>query len=187
MATSTSAQAMTGVRSHGLSAGVQAPPLDLPSTQNGRTVSLADFRGSSVVLVFYPNDFSPVCTSELGVFNEILPELSKLGGQVLGVSCDSVWSHNAFAAQLHLHFPLLSDFHPKAAASRRYQVYREEEGCSERALFVIDAEGEIFWSYVSPIEIDPGADGVLDALERLSGRKLGQSVNQQSQQTEAPQ
>jgi peroxiredoxin (alkyl hydroperoxide reductase subunit C) len=166
-----------GIRSHGLPPGVQAPELGVPATPDGRKVTLADYKGSALVLVFYPADFTPVCTSELGIFNELLPEFGNLGARVLGVSCDSIWAHIAFARELHLQIPLLSDFHPKGELSRRYKVYREEDGFSERALFVIDREGIIAWSHVSPLEVNPGADGVLEALERLSGKRLDESIN----------
>jgi peroxiredoxin (alkyl hydroperoxide reductase subunit C) len=136
------------------------------------------------VLIFYPGDFTPVCTGELGLFNELLPEFVTFGAKLFGISCDSFWSHSTYAAELKLQIPLLSDFHPKAECSRRYHVYREEEGISERALFVIDGRGTIFWSHVSPIEINPGADGVLDALERLSGKTLPTLTPPRSQPAE---
>jgi peroxiredoxin (alkyl hydroperoxide reductase subunit C) len=177
------APSTSGTRSPGLSAGVRAPPLDLPATPDGRKVSLEDYQGAPVVLVFYPADFTPVCTSELSLFNELLPQLGNMGARVLGISVDSLSTHIAFAKELGLQIPLLADFHPKGEASRRYQVYREEDGFSERALFVIDGEGNIFWSHVSPIEISPGADGVLDALERLTGQTLEE---QQPVHSQAP-
>jgi hypothetical protein len=87
--------------------------------------------------------------------------------EVLGISVDGAWCHEAFAKDRRLHFPLLADFHPKGAAAKQYGAYREAEGVCERALFVIDRQGVIFWSYCSPIAVNPGADGILDALERL--------------------
>jgi peroxiredoxin len=150
-----------------ITAGTAAPELDMPSTPDGRRVRLADQRGSAVVLIFYPADFTPVCTSELALFNELLPELGALGAKVFGISCDSVAAHVAFAERLNLHLPLLSDFHPKGAASRRYGVYDEDDGTCARALFVIDAAGAVAWSHVAAPEVNPGAAGVLDALERL--------------------
>ncbi len=162
-----------GIRSHGLKPGTPAPELNAPVTPDGRKVSLSNYRGSPLVLVFYPADFTPVCTSELGLFNELLPEINSLGGtRVLGISCDSVWTHIAFASELHLQIPLVSDFHPKGELSQRYNVYREEDGFSERALFVIDPQGIIYWSHVSPLEINPGVDGVLEALEQMTGKQL---------------
>jgi peroxiredoxin (alkyl hydroperoxide reductase subunit C) len=169
------APAASGVRATGLPAGTPAPELDLPATPDERRFKLADAAGAPLVLIFYPGDFTPVCTSELGLFNELLPELNSFGAKVLGVSCDSLWVHTAYSKELNLQLSLLTDFHPKGEASRRYNVYRDDIGTSERALFVIDGDGKIFWSYVSPIEVSPGADGVLDALERLTGRKLAPS------------
>ena len=134
-------------------------------------MSLDEQRGSPVVLVFYPADFTPVCGEELAIFNEVLPELERHGAKVFGISVDSAWCHRAFAQDRHLRFPLLADFHPKGEVSRRYRSYREQDGFAERSLFVLDRDGKVFWSYVSPIDVNPGVDGVLDALERLDGEQ----------------
>jgi peroxiredoxin len=162
----------SGVQAHGLSRGTAAPELDLPATPDGNRIKLADQRGAPVVLVFYPGDFTPVCSGELSLFNELLPELQAFGATVLAISCDSLWSHVAYARELNLRIPLLTDFHPKGEVCRRYDVYRDDIGTAERALFVLDGDGRIFWSHVSPIEINPGADGVLVALEQLTGKEL---------------
>jgi peroxiredoxin len=137
--------------------------------------SLDEQRGSPVVLVFYPADFTPVCGEELAIFNEVLPELERHGAKVFGISVDSAWCHRAFAQDRHLRFPLLADFHPKGEVSRRYRSYREQDGFAERSLFVLDRDGNVFWSYVSPIDVNPGVDGVLDALERLDGEQPADS------------
>jgi peroxiredoxin (alkyl hydroperoxide reductase subunit C) len=163
----------SGVLSPGLPPGTRAPELRAPVTPDGHAFTLAELRGSPVVLVFFPADFTPVCTGELGLFNELLPELGDLGAHIVGLSCDSLWAHIAYSKELNLHIPLCSDFHPKGEVSRRYNVYRDDIGTSERALYVVDGDGVIFWTHVSPIELNPGADGVLDALERLTGRTLG--------------
>src|SRR5262249_34591982 len=131
-------------------------------------VALEDFRGNPLVLAFYPADFSPVCSSELALYNELLSEFRKHHAMVVGVSVDSIWSHLAFAREMNLHFPILADFHPKGAVSRQYNAYREDAGECERALYVIDEDGRIAWSHISPIGINPGADGLLNALEDLS-------------------
>ncbi|MCP3166686.1 redoxin domain-containing protein [Myxococcus qinghaiensis] len=165
--------------------GTPAPPIDVPVSPDQR-LSLEQFRGAPLVLVFYPADWSPVCSDELALFNELLPEFERLGAKVVGVSCDGVWCHQAFARERGLHMPLASDFHPKAALSRAYHAYREEDGVCERALFVIDPEGKIFWSYVSPMEVNPGADGVLDALERLTGTFSSDAAAGQPQQEASP-
>jgi len=171
MANIVSAPPASGILAHGLAPGVRAPELGAPATCNGRRVELAEHRGSPVVLIFYPGDFTPVCTSELGLFNELLPDMEEIGANLLAISCDSLWAHMAYARELNIKIPLVSDFHPKGEVSRRYDVFREDIGTSERALFVIDRDGTIFWSHVSPIELNPGADGVLDALERLTDHR----------------
>jgi peroxiredoxin len=120
-----------------------------------------------VGLCFYPADWSPVCGDELAVFNELLPEFQRHNAELLGISVDGVWCHRAYREARNLHFPLLSDFEPKGEVSRAYNAYRKGDGFSERALFVIDADGIVRWSYVSPVNVNPGANGVLAALEEL--------------------
>jgi peroxiredoxin len=130
-------------------------------------VSLSELRGRPVILAFYPADWSPVCGDQMTLYNEVLSEFHRFGAELLGISVDGVWCHVAFVDDRKLHFPLLSDFEPKGAVARRYGVYREADGTSERALFVIDAAGIVRWSYVSPLGINPGADGILRALDSL--------------------
>lgn len=153
-----------------LPAGTRAPDFTLRTTPD-QEVSLSDFRGKRVVLAFYPADWSPVCGDELAIYNEVLSELRKHNAEVAGISVDGVWCHIAYAKYNKLHFPLLSDFEPKGEVARNYGVYRKKEGVSERALFLIDEQGTIRWSYVSPIGVNPGADGVFDALEDLDSQK----------------
>lgn len=150
-----------------LAADVEAPGFELRATPD-QSVTLAELRGRRVILAFYPADWSPVCTDQMALYNEILPEFRGLGADVLGISIDHAWCHLAFAKDRNLHFPLLADFHPKGEVAQRYGVYDESVGMSERALFVIDEEGIIRWSYVSPIGVNPGADGILAALESMS-------------------
>ncbi|HEY8927029.1 MAG TPA: redoxin domain-containing protein [Polyangia bacterium] len=177
---------VSGIQAHGQPAGAAAPELDIPATPDGNRIKLADQRGSPVVLVFYPGDFTPVCSSELGLFNELLPEFQALDAKVFAISCDSLWSHIVYARELNLRIPLLTDFHPKGEVCRRFDVYRDDIGTAERALFVLDGDGRIFWSHVSPIEINPGADGVLGALERLTGREVEPALAEtHSQEQEA--
>jgi peroxiredoxin len=154
-----------------LSVGTVAPEFSLPSGPDQR-VSLAQFRGKSLVLAFYPADWSPVCGDQMALYNEALPELRKLNAELLGISVDGVWCHAAFSADRKLHFPLLADFEPKGAVARQYGAYREQDGSAERALFVLDAEGVVSWSFLSPIGVNPGADGIFDALEALSGPRV---------------
>jgi peroxiredoxin len=133
-----------------------------------QSVSLSEFRGQPVVLAFYPADWSPVCGDQMALYNEVLSEFHRLGAELLGISVDGIWCHLAFAHDRKLQFPLLSDFEPKGTVARSYGVYRERDGTTERALFVIDGDGIIRWSHVSPIGVNPGADGILTALEELS-------------------
>lgn len=149
--------------------GTTAPDFELPRSPD-QTVSLSEFRGRPVILTFYPADWSPVCTDQLALYQEVLPEFRRFNAELLGVSVDGVWSHLAFAKDRNLRFPLLADFEPKGQVARAYHVYQADEGTSERALYVIDAEGIVRWSYVSPAGVNPGADGILRALETL-GKK----------------
>src|SRR5882762_2127199 len=153
-------------KSTALPAGATAPDFTLKSTPD-QTVSLSDFRGRPVVLAFYPADWSPICGDQMGLYNEMLSEFQELSAELLGISVDGAWCHAAFCRDRKLHFPLLADFEPKGEVARLYGVYRQDEGCCERALFVIDAEGLIHWSYVSPVGVNPGAAGILSALEQL--------------------
>jgi peroxiredoxin len=158
-----------------LKPGVQAPDFSLPTTPDQK-VSLSDFRGQPVVLVFYPADWSPVCSDQLSLYNELHTEFAEYNAEVIGLSVDGVWCHNAFSKDRKLHLPLLADFEPKGAVARLYGVFDEKIGESERALFVIDADGIIRWSYVSPMGINPGADGILKALETISKSKKETSI-----------
>src|SRR5256885_2107562 len=152
-----------------LAAGTPAPELALKSTPD-QVVRLSELRGRAVILVFYPSDWSPVCGDQVGLYNEMLSEFREFGAEILGISVDGPWCHAAFSRDRKLHFPLLSDFEPKGEVARLYGVYRQEEGICERALFVIDAEGIIHWSYVSPVGVNPGAEGILSALEELENK-----------------
>ena len=154
-----------------LAAGTAAPDFRLHHAPD-QTLALSGLRGRPVLLVFYPGDWRPVCSDQLALYQEFLPHIERLGAALVVISVDSVWSHQAFAREQGLAFPLLADFEPKGAIARAYGVYREREGTSERALFVIDADGIICWSYVAPLAVDPGMDGVLTALERLQSSQM---------------
>ena len=154
-----------------LAPGTVAPDFELRSTPE-QTLRLSHFRGRPVVLVFYPADWSPVCTDQLALYQEVMPEFAKHRAQLLGISVDGVWCHLAFAKDRHLRIPLLSDFEPKGAVARLYNSYRSNDGTSERSLFVIDGDGVIRWSYVSPVGVNPGADGILMALEEMAKGKV---------------
>lgn len=144
----------------------KAPHFELHVTPD-QTLALSELKGKPVILAFYPADWSPVCGDQMSLLNAVLPEFHKHKAELLGISVDGVWCHDAFAAQRNLHFPLLSDFEPKGAVAKQYGVYRDKAGHCERALFVIDKNGIITWSYLSPIAENPGADGILEALEAL--------------------
>jgi peroxiredoxin len=150
-----------------LKAGTPAPDFALPSTPDQK-VLLSEFRGRPVVLVFYPADWSPVCSDQLSLYNELRPEFAQYDAQIVGISVDGIWCHLAFSRDRKLHMPLLADFEPKGAVAQLYGVYSEKTGESERAIFVIDPAGVIRWSYVSPVGINPGADGILAALESIA-------------------
>jgi peroxiredoxin len=153
-------------RSDALPAGTLAPAFELRSAPD-ELVRLGDFSGRRLVIAFYPADWSPVCTDQMALYNEILPEFQRLGAALVGISIDHAWCHVAFAQSRNLHFPLLADFQPKGEVAQAYGVYDDEIGMSERALFTIDEEGVIRWSFVSPIGVNPGADGILASLESM--------------------
>jgi peroxiredoxin len=150
-----------------LKPGSKAPDFTLLSTPD-QSVSLRDFRGRPVVIAFYPADWSPVCSDQMGLYAQVMPEFQKFHAEVFGISVDGIWSHLAFAKDRKLNFPLLSDFEPKGSVSRSYGAYEPRTGESARALFVIDANGVIRWSLLSPDGVNPGAEGILSALEELA-------------------
>lgn len=153
-----------------LPAGAPAPAFKLKATPD-QYVQLSDFKNQKLILVFYPADFSPICSDELGLFNELLPEFKKHNAELLGISCDGIWSHVAFKENRKFHISLLSDFHPHGKISKAYGVYKSREGVSARAIILIDEQSVIRWTYVAPEGINPGADELLDALENLSSVK----------------
>jgi peroxiredoxin (alkyl hydroperoxide reductase subunit C) len=144
--------------------GTRAPDFSL-TDQDGQRVSLEDLRGQTSVLVFYPLDFSPVCTDQLNVYNEVLDDLDRLGAKLYGVSVDSAYCHKAFQSQLGIRIPLLADFHPKGAVAKAYGVYDEKWGSSSRALVMIDPDLNVKWTHRSPSALEiPGANLIFDAL-----------------------
>lgn len=159
-----------------LGPGTKAPDFSLNSTPDQK-VSLSDFRGRPVIIAFYPADWSPVCTDQLSLYNQLLPEFERYNKpEIVAISVDGIWSHIAFAKDRNLRFPILSDFEPKGVVSRQYGAYQNNVGESSRALFVIDEKGVIRWSYLSPVGVNPGADGIINALEEMypDKKKLGQ-------------
>ena len=159
-----------------LAAGVTAPDFKLPTTPD-QCVSLSEFRGAPLILMFYPADWSPVCGDQVVLYNELLPEFRNHRASILGISVDGVWCHLAFAKDRKLRYPLLADFEPKGGVAREAE-FTAHEGAFLRALFVVDGGGTIRWSYVSPIGINPGADGILSALENLDSQAAGQNRDQ---------
>ena len=157
-----------------LQPGAEAPDFTLPVTPD-QEPSLRELRGRRVVLAFYPADWSPVCGDQMALYNELLSEFREHKAELLGVSVDGAWCHKAFAEHRQLHMPLLSDFEPKGAVAKSFGAYREGDGVAERALFVLDENGVVFWSYRSPIAVNPGADGILDALDRMSDAGTGET------------
>ena len=147
--------------------GTPAPDFSLESAP-GQRVTLAELRGQPLIIAFYPADWSPVCGDQMALYNEIREQFDEYGAKIVGISVDGAWCHRAFAAAKRIHFPLLADFEPKGAVSKKYGAYNDKEGDSLRALFVIDEQGIIQWSYLSPDGINPGADGILDALEAMT-------------------
>ena len=153
-----------------LAPGTLAPDFVLSCTPD-QELKLSELLGKKIILAFYPADWSPVCSDQMALYNEMLKIFSKHNAQLIGISVDSKWCHLAFSESRKLHFPLLADFEPKGAVSKLYEVYDEKIGESERALYVIDEKGIICWSYLSPVGINPGADGILNALEDLDKLK----------------
>jgi peroxiredoxin len=153
-----------------LNPGRKAPNFSLNSTPDQK-VSLKDFRGQPVILAFYPADWSPVCTDQLSLYAMVMPEFKKFNAELLAISVDNIWSHLAFAKDRKLNFPVLADFEPKGDVSRKYGAFKEKIGESARALFVIDEEGIVRWSHLSPDGVNPGADGILSALDQLGKPK----------------
>jgi peroxiredoxin len=154
-------------RSDLLQPGLPAPDFELRARPD-LWVSLGDFRGRPLVMAFYPADWSPVCSDQMALYSLALPEFERYRADIVGISVDGVWCHLAFAADRNLRFPLLSDFEPKSEVARRYGVYDYGTGESKRALFVLDRDGVIRWSYVSPVDVNPGADRILAALEAIT-------------------
>lgn len=150
--------------------GTRAPNFILHSSPDEK-IRLSDLSGKNVILAFYPADWSPVCGDQMALYNEMLTYFEHLNAQLLGISVDSRWCHASYCADRKLQFPLLADFEPKGMVSSMYHVYDKNTGESMRALYVIDHNGIIRWNYLSPINENPGADGILDALEEIEEQK----------------
>jgi len=148
--------------------GTKAPEFTLPN-HRGEAVRLTDFAGRKLLLCFYPNDFSPVCSDQLSIYQEVLAEIRAEGVELVGISTDGTWSHNAFRKQLGLEMPLLSDFHPKGEVSRAYGAYLEDWGTPNRSLVLIDEDAIVRWVHASPTPLEiPGANLIFDALTAVA-------------------
>ena len=145
--------------------GSPAPDFELPD-QDGNKISLSGYRGRTVVLVFYPADFSRVCTDQLSVYQEVLPQLEEAGTRLVGISVDGAFCHKAFREHQGLTIPLLADFHPKGEVAKAYGVWSDDYGVAGRALVMVGPEGVVQWSYLSPPLEVPGANLIFDALEQ---------------------
>ena len=154
-----------------LPTGTIAPDFELFSTPDQK-LRLSELTDKKVILAFYPADWSPVCDDQMTLYNEMGKYFAQHNAQVIGISVDSKWSHLAFIEDRRFRFPLLSDFEPKGEVARLYEVYDEKTGECKRALYVIDENGIIRWSYLSPVGINPGADGILTALEQLDSAEI---------------
>lgn len=151
--------------------GEPAPDFALPDA-NGRNVRLSDYRGRCAVLAFYPLDWSPGCSRQLDLYQQELEEFRRRGAEVIGISVDSLYSHGAWAAARGLTFPLLADFNPKGEVARRYRVWRDKDGFSERALYVIDENGIIRHAQVSPkLQHVPDIYELFAELDALGARE----------------
>lgn len=153
-----------------LPTGIPAPDFALYATPDQK-IRLSEFKGNKVIIAFYPADWSPVCGDQMALYNEVLPFFHKYNAHLLGISVDGKWCHLSFSQDRNLHFPLLADFEPKGEVSRLYEAYDEVQGECKRALYIIDESGTIRWNYLSPVGVNPGADGILDALEIMNSAK----------------
>jgi peroxiredoxin len=144
--------------------GQQAPDFSLRN-QDGEKVSLSDYRGRKVMLVFYPGDFSPVCGDQLSIYQEVKPEIEAKGVELVGISVDGFFAHKAFQEKLAIDTTLLSDFEPKGEVARAYGSYVEKMGFANRTLVLVDEDGRVAWTYESPNPGEfPGANVIFDAI-----------------------
>jgi peroxiredoxin (alkyl hydroperoxide reductase subunit C) len=153
-----------------LQEGIKAPDFTLEGSAGTFTLSEALKKHRFVILSFFPLAFSPVCTDEMSLFQEVQDEFERLGAMTVGISVDSRYVQHEFAKKTNVRFPLLADFHPKGAVAEKYGVMRDD-GIAERALFIVDSDGVIRYSYVSELRVNPGADRLIEKLEALQGRK----------------
>ena len=149
-----------------IAVGQPAPEFTLKD-QNQKEIKLSDYRGKNVVIVFYPLDWSPVCTNEHACFVNDLSQFEKLNAQVLGLSVDSSWSHKAFAEKMGVTYPLLADFHPRGAVADQFGVYHANKGITGRAIAIIDKAGKVAWFKNYEFATVPDIKEVAQALALL--------------------
>ena len=160
-----------------LTKGDLAPDFELHATPDQK-FALHELRGKNVILAFYPGDWSPVCGDQMSLYNEMLKFFKKFNAELIGISVDSKWCHLAFMQARNLHFSLLADYEPKGDTAKKYGAYNHKVGQCERALFVIDGDGIMHWSYISPVSINPGADGIIEALENITTKKMTENASE---------
>jgi peroxiredoxin len=147
-----------------IAAGEPAPDFKL-NDQDGEEVSLSDYKGRKVLLVFYPLDFSPVCSDQLSIYQEVKPEIAEQGVELLGISVDSAYAHKAFQEKLGIDTTLLADFEPKGEVAKAYGSYIDGAGIANRTLVLVDENGVVAWAYESPSPGEfPGPNVIFDAL-----------------------
>lgn len=154
-----------------LQKGTSAPDFELYSIPEQK-LRLSELKGKRIIIAFYPADWRTVFTDQMGLYSETINIFHNYNADVLGISVDSKWCHMAFAKERKIRFPFLADFEPKGKVSKAYGAYNEKEGTSQRALFILDENGIIQWSYLSPEDINPGADSIPDELDRMNNKKI---------------
>jgi mycoredoxin-dependent peroxiredoxin len=157
-----------------IQAGVAAPDFELASSElgddgkPGKKIKLSDYRGKkNVVLAFYPLDFSPVCSKEHACFKDDISTLEGVGAQVLGISVDSKWSHQAYAKQMGINYPLLADFHPRGDVAAKFGMYKPDIGLTARATVIVDKAGKVAWVKEHPMGEPRDDREIVEALKKL--------------------
>ncbi len=150
-----------------ISVGQAAPEFTLKD-QSQKEVKLSDFKGKkNVVLMFYPLDWSPVCTNEHACVVNDMKKFDSLDAQILGLSVDSVWSHKAYAEKMGINYPLLADFQPRGAVADKFGMFLADKGITGRAIAIINKDGNVAWFKQYDIPTLPAIDEVAQALSQI--------------------